>query len=203
MIIGLTGGIACGKSTVAAMLSERGAFVADADLIAREVVMPGEPALEAIAGEFGTAVIRDDGTLDRRKLGEIVFADPDRRRRLESILHPAIRERMWEQIHKAKADKPDRLVVADIPLLFETGQEGLYDGVLVVYIPRELQLQRLLARNPDLTEREARERIKAQMDIELKRLRADWVIDNSGTKDETARQVDALWNELKAGKRGR
>jgi dephospho-CoA kinase len=196
LIIGLTGGIACGKSTVAAMLSERGAFVVDADRIAREVVMPDEPALAEVAAVFGQAVIRDDGTLDRRKLGEIVFADPDKRRRLEAILHPAIRERMWARIREVKADEPGRIVAADIPLLYETGQQGLYDGVLVVYAPRELQIQRLLARNPELSEAQARERIDAQMDIERKKELADWVIDNSGSLESTKRQVEALWREL-------
>ena len=198
MIIGLTGGIACGKSTVAAMLAERGAFVVDADRTAREVVMPGEPALAEIVSVFGQAVIREDGTLDRRKLGEIVFADPDKRKRLEAITHPAIRERMWSRIRQAKAEDPARIVVADIPLLYETGQQGLYDGVLVVYVPRETQIRRLLARNPELTEAQARDRVNAQMDIERKKELADWVIDNSGGLESTGRQVEALWRELSA-----
>jgi len=198
LIIGLTGGIACGKSTVAAMLAERGAFVVDADRTAREVVMPGEPALAEIASVFGQAVIREDGTLDRRKLGEIVFADPDKRKRLEAITHPAIRERMWSRIRQAKAEDPARIVVADIPLLYETGQQGLYDGVLVVYVPRETQIRRLLARNPELTEAQARDRVNAQMDIERKKELADWVIDNSGGLESTGRQVEALWRELSA-----
>ena len=193
-MIGLTGGIACGKSTVAAMLSARGAFLVDADRTAREVVSPGEPALAAIAEAFGRAVLHEDGTLNRGKLGEAVFGDPAKRKTLEAITHPAIRERMWARIREAKADKPSRLVVADIPLLYETGQEGLYDGVLVVYIPRKLQLARLLARHPEMTEEHAVQRIDAQLDIERKRELADWVIDNSGALEETERQVDALWN---------
>lgn len=196
MIIGLTGGIACGKSTVAAMLAERGAFVVDADRVAREVVMPGEPALAEVAAVFGQAVIRDDGTLDRKKLGEIVFADPEKRKQLEGILHPAIRERMWTRIRQAKADDPARIVVADIPLLYETGQEKLYDGVIVVYVPRKLQIERLLRRNPELSEEQARGRIGTQMDIERKKELADWVIDNSGSPEETGRQVDELWRRL-------
>ena len=196
MIIGLTGGIACGKSTVAAMLAELGAFVVDADRIAREVVMPGEPALAEVAAVFGQAVIRDDGSLDRKKLGEIVFADPEKRKRLEAILHPAIRERMWTTIRRVKAHEPGRIVVADIPLLYETGQEHLYDGIIVVYVPRELQIERLLRRNPELSEAQARERIQAQMDIERKKELADWVIDNSGDPEATRRQVEALWRRL-------
>jgi len=196
LIIGLTGGIACGKSTVAAMLAELGAFVVDADRIAREVVMPGEPALAEVAAVFGQAVIRDDGSLDRKKLGEIVFADPEKRKRLEAILHPAIRERMWATIRRVKADEPGRIVVADIPLLYETGQEHLYDGVIVVYVPRVVQIERLLQRNPELSEAQARERIQAQMDIERKKELADWVIDNSGDPEATRRQVEALWRRL-------
>ena len=196
MIIGLTGGIACGKSTVSAMLAERGAFVVDADEVAREVVEPGEPALAEVAAVFGQAVLREDGTLDRRKLGEIVFADPEKRKRLEAILHPAIRERMWASIRKVKEDEPGRIVVADIPLLYETGQQGLYDGVLVVYVPRELQIRRLMARNPELTEAQALGRINAQIDIERKKEMADWVIDNSGSLESTERQVEALWRGL-------
>ncbi|HUC93428.1 MAG TPA: dephospho-CoA kinase [Paenibacillus sp.] len=196
MIIGLTGGIACGKSTVGAMLASRGALLVDADRVAREVVLPGEPALAAVAAAFGQAVMQEDGTLNRAKLGETVFADSDKLRTLESILHPAIRSRMWEQMNRAKAEEPGRLIVADIPLLFETNQQGLYEGVLVVYVPREVQLARLLLRNPGLTEAQALQRIETQMDIERKKSLADWVIDNSGTIEQTERQVETFWNGL-------
>ncbi|EXX90948.1 dephospho-CoA kinase [Paenibacillus darwinianus] len=196
MIIGLTGGIACGKSTVGAMLASRGALLVDADRVAREVVLPGEPALAAVAGVFGQVILHEDGTLNRAKLGEIAFADSDKLRTLESILHPAIRTRMWEQMNRTKADEPGRLIVADIPLLYETNQQDLYGGVLVVYVPRQVQLARLLSRNPGLTREQALQRIEAQMDIERKKSLADWVIDNSGTITETERQVEAFWNEL-------
>ncbi|CAM4320656.1 dephospho-CoA kinase [Paenibacillus tarimensis] len=195
MKIGLTGGIACGKSTVAAMLKQRGAMLVDADQVAREVVLPGEPALSEVTAVFGQAVINPDGSLNRAKLGEIVFADKDKLRQLEGILHPAIRKRMWTIIDAAEQDNPGRLIAADIPLLYETGQQHLYDGILVVYIPRELQLKRLLQRNPDLAEEQARQRIDAQMDIGQKKELADWVIDNSGTLDQTEQQVNALWTE--------
>ncbi|PZD95842.1 dephospho-CoA kinase [Paenibacillus sambharensis] len=195
MKIGLTGGIACGKSTVAAMLRQRGAMLVDADQVAREIVLPGEPALSRVTAVFGQAVINPDGTLNRAKLGGIVFADKDKLRQLEGILHPAIRERMWAVINAAEQEDPGRLIAADIPLLYETGQQDLYDGILVVYIPRELQLKRLQDRNPDLSEEQAKQRIDSQMDIDRKRELADWVIDNSGTLDQTEQQVDALWTK--------
>ncbi|SFE49547.1 dephospho-CoA kinase [Paenibacillus catalpae] len=190
MKIGLTGGIATGKSTVAAMLVERGALLVDADQVAREVVMPGEPALEAVASAFGQAVIHTDGTLNRKALGGIVFNNRESLAQLESILHPAIRNRMQQQIRQY--EEQSQLVVADIPLLYETGQEGLYDGIMVVYVPQQLQLKRLMERN-GLPEEEALRRIGLQMDIEQKRSRADWVIDNSGSLEETRRQVDDFW----------
>ncbi|WP_336787990.1 dephospho-CoA kinase [Paenibacillus sp. MMO-177] len=193
MKIGLTGGIATGKTTVAAMLVERGAMLVDADQVAREVVMPGEPALEAVASAFGQAVIHTDGTLDRKALGGIVFNNRDLLAKLENILHPAIRNRMQHRIRQYEEQNPRQLVVADIPLLFETGQEMLYDGIMVAYVPRELQLKRLMERN-GLAEEEAERRIGLQMDIEQKRSRADWIIDNSGSLDETRRQVDDFWN---------
>lgn len=188
MIIGLTGGIASGKSTVAEMLLERGARLVDADAVAREIVRPGEPALEAIASCFGQAILLDDGTLNRKALGEIVFRDARKLEQLESITHPAIRKRMWDKIRLYDNELPKRLIVADIPLLFETKQEQLYEGVLVVYVPFEVQLSRLMKRN-GMDEEEARRRIGLQMDMEEKRQRGNWIIDNSGTLADTAKQV--------------
>jgi len=196
MKIGLTGGIACGKSTVAAMLVERGAYLVDADKAAREVVLPGEPALASVVSRFGQAVLNEDGTLNRSALGAIVFSDTAKLRDLEAILHPAIRDRMWAQMNAYEAAHPGKLIVADIPLLYETGQHKLYEGVLVVYIPRELQLKRLMEREPRLTEEQARKRINLQKDIEEKRRLADWVIDNSGSLEDTRRQADAFMRSL-------
>ncbi|WP_020620603.1 dephospho-CoA kinase [Paenibacillus daejeonensis] len=195
MKIGLTGGIACGKSTVAAMLVARGAALVDADQVAREVVMPGEPALAAVIRQFGQGVRAPDDTLDRQALGKLVFGDRDKLKQLEAILHPAIRERMQARLQHYEEENPARLAVADIPLLYETGQAGLYEGVLVVYIPQKLQVERLLARTPGMTEEEALSRIGLQMDIEEKRKRADWLIDNSGSLEETERQVEAFMRE--------
>lgn len=192
MKIGLTGGIASGKSTIAKMLVERGALLVDADQVAREVVLPGEPALEAIASMFGQAVLEADGTLNRKALGEIVFRDKDSLAKLEAITHPAIRSRMQQRVNTYAEQFPERLVVADVPLLYETKQQNLYDGIMVAYVPAEIQQTRLMERN-QLSEEEASRRIALQMDIEQKRKYAEWVIDNSGTLEETEQQVDEFW----------
>lgn len=192
MIIGLTGGIASGKSTVGSMLVELGARLVDADAVAREIVQPGEPALAAIASLFGQAVLQPDGTLNRAALGGIVFQDSEALAKLEAITHPAIRKRMWDRIHTYKKEDPDGLIIGDVPLLYETNQETLYEGVMVVYVPEEEQVVRLMQRNA-MTEEEARRRVSLQMDIEEKRKRADWVIDNSGTLEETREQVLRFW----------
>lgn len=198
MNIGLTGGIATGKSTVARLLAARGAAIVDADTIAREIVEPGQAPLARIAERFGGAVIREDGTLDRKRLGAIVFADPAERRALEAITHPAIRALMRERIAALEAERPDRLVVADIPLLYESELQHLYEGVMVAYVPRELQRARLIARD-GLVPEEADKRIAAQMDIELKRQMADYVIDNSGTLADTEAQLELFWQRLYSG----
>lgn len=189
MNIGLTGGIACGKSTVAAMLAERGALLIDADRIAREVVLPGSPGLAQVAERFGPNVLLPDGSLNRKALGEIVFRDEASRKALEAILHPRIRALMRERMAAAARLAPDKPVVVDVPLLFESKLQPMFDETLLVYIPRELQLVRLQKRD-GLTPEQAESRLAAQMPIEEKRLLADTVIDNSGTIAETERQVD-------------
>ncbi|MFC5649142.1 dephospho-CoA kinase [Paenibacillus solisilvae] len=193
MKLGLTGGIACGKSTVSAMLAERGAKIVDADQFAREVVLPGEAALQAIVAAFGQAVLNEDGTMNRSALGSIVFGNREKLTQLESILHPAIRTRMWERIRTYEQEDPAQLIVADIPLLYETGQASLYDGVMVVYVPRSIQIQRLMTRN-DITAEQAEQRISLQMDIEEKKQLANYIIDNSGTLEQTALQVERFWH---------
>ncbi|CAM4441678.1 MAG: dephospho-CoA kinase [Paenibacillus macerans] len=194
MNIGLTGGIATGKSTVSRMLVQRGAALIDADVIAREIMEPGHPVLAAVAKRFGQAVLHPDGTLDRKKLGEIVFADPERRKALESLTHPAIRAEMKQRLDALEAAAPRRLVVADIPLLYESGLERFYERIMVVYVPRDLQLARLMERD-GLSRDEAERRLNAQMDIELKKERADILIDNSRGLDETERQIDEFWRD--------
>ncbi|CAH0117720.1 Dephospho-CoA kinase [Paenibacillus sp. CECT 9249] len=193
MNLGLTGGIATGKSTVSSLLEERGALIIDADRVAREVVLPGSPALQQVAERFGQAVLLEDGSLNRKKLGEIVFADEAERKALESILHPAIRSVMRERMEAFERDYPDKLVVADIPLLYESGLESMYEEIMVVYVPREVQLQRLMKRD-GMSAEEAGKRLNAQFDIEWKKRQADYVIDNRASLDETKKQIDRFWH---------
>jgi dephospho-CoA kinase len=190
-LIGLTGGIATGKTSVATMLAARGATVIDADALAREAVLPGETTLARVVQRFGKGVLLADGALDRRRLGEIVFADAAARHDLERITHPRIIELSQQRIAAGLAsDTP--LVAVDIPLLYEGERESTFPGVLVVYAPPEVQMQRLRERN-GLDEAAARQRLDAQLPIDEKRRRATWVIDNSGELDATERQVDAWW----------
>jgi dephospho-CoA kinase len=188
LTIGLTGGIGSGKSTVSALLAERGAVVVDADRIAREVVEPGTPGLQAVVAEFGTEVLGPDGALDRPALAAVVFADPAARARLDGIVHPLVRARATEL---AAAAPPDAVVVHDIPLLVETGQADRYDLVLVVEADPDIRIARLVQRG--LPERDARARIAAQATDEQRRAVADVVLDNSGTREELTAQVDRFW----------
>jgi dephospho-CoA kinase len=171
------------------MLVRRGAILVDADQIAREVVEPGSPVLAEIAERFGAQVLQSDGSLNRKRLGEMIFRDPDLRRELNRIIHPPIRATMLERMRAGESRHPDKLVVADVPLLYESGLERMFEEVVVVYVPREVQLARLMRRD-GLTREQAEERLSAQMPIEEKKRRADFVIDNSGTIEETERQVD-------------
>ena len=189
--VGLTGGIASGKSMVAAELAARGAIIIDADVLAREVVEPGTPALAAIVDRFGMQVLKD-GQLDRSKLAEIVFADPIARRDLERIVHPAVRERAAE-LERAAGDAA--VVVHVIPLLVETGQHEDFDLVVTVDADHETQIQRLMARN-GLTRAEAESRIAAQASREDRTRAADVVLYNTGSMTQLKQQIDALWTEL-------
>ncbi|MCA0297117.1 MAG: dephospho-CoA kinase [Actinobacteria bacterium] len=191
LLIGLTGGIGSGKSTVAELLAERGAVVIDADLLAREVVEPGTPGLAAVVERFGEGVLRSDGALDRPALGRLVFADPDARRDLEAIVHPAVRARAAEL---TAAAPPGAVVVQVIPLLAETGQAASFDLVVVVDVAPEVQLARVRARD-GLDADEARARVRAQAGREERLAFADIIIDNSGTPAELLAQVERLWRE--------
>lgn len=195
VIIGLTGGIASGKSTVAHMFQEKNIPVIDADEIAREVVAPGEPTLINITKAFGTEVLHDDGTLNRQKLGEIIFADEDKRQQLNNLIHPAIREQMLEQRDDYIAKKVPA-VVLDIPLLFESELTHFVEKILVVYVDETTQLKRLLNRN-ELSKNEAKQRIASQLPLKDKVERADAVIDNNGSVEQSAEQLDEIlkqWN---------
>lgn len=192
MNIGLTGGIATGKSSVSAWLVQHGAALVDADLIAREVMMPGHPVLQQVRERFGEEMLNEDGTLNRKRLGEHIFTHPEERVALEGITHPAIRSLIHSRVAELEAADPQRLVVADIPLLLEARDAYRFDEIMVVYVPRDIQLQRLMTRD-DLTEEQAARRLAAQMDIEEKKRIADIVIDNSGTPEQTGQQLQQFW----------
>lgn len=186
-VLGLTGGIATGKSTAAAVFSRHQIPMIDGDIIAREVVQPQTPGLAAIVQEFGEEILQEDGSLDRVALAKIIFDSTEQRQKLDRLLDPFIRQAITEQIKQQKANYP--LVVVDIPLLFEGHYEQEMDAVAVVYLPEEIQLQRLMKRN-QLTPDEAKKRIQSQMPIEEKKKLADIVFDNSGSKDELTCQIE-------------
>ncbi|MGY1814138.1 dephospho-CoA kinase [Blastococcus sp. SYSU D00820] len=188
--IGLTGGIGSGKSTVSRLLAERGARIVDADLIAREVVAPGTPGLAAVVEAFGDGILTGDGALDRPALAAVVFADPEARARLDGIVHPLVRERARALVAEAPEDA---VVVQDVPLLVESGQAGSYDLVLVVEADLETRVARLVQRG--LTAEDARARIAVQATDEQRRAVADVVLDNRGTPEDLAGQVDRFWAE--------
>jgi dephospho-CoA kinase len=190
-LIGLTGGIASGKSTVADLLSRRGAVVVDADALAHEVLLPDGAAFDDVVARFGSEVLDHTGAVDRGALGDIVFADSALRADLERITHPRINTLMRERM-AAALDSGAPLVVADIPLLFERDLEGAFDGTMLVYVPPAVQLRRLRDRD-GLDDMSAQRRIVAQLPIDDKRARATWIIDNAGDVDATAAQVDAWW----------
>ena len=202
LLVGLTGGIATGKSTVSAMLAHLGCRVIDADQLAREVVAPGQPAHAAIVAEFGPEVLQPDGYLDRKRLGAIVFNDPERRKRLEAITHPAVRQRQQRILSMLEEEEHGGLVIWDVPLLYETKGDAHVDRVVVVITDEETELARLIGRD-GAGEADARARIKSQMPVAEKARRAHYVIDNSGSRADTERQVRqvhrALLQELAAG----
>ena len=188
--IGLTGGIGSGKSTVAALLADRGARVVDADRIAREVVGPGTPGLAAVVEEFGSGVLTPDGALDRPALAALVFGDSAARARLDAVVHPLVRARAAELVAEVPADA---VVVQDVPLLVETGQAGAYDLVLVVETDVETRVARLVDRG--LSADDARARIASQATDEQRRAVADVVLRNDGDRTALAAQVDRFWTE--------
>jgi len=189
-VFGLTGNIGSGKSTVAAMLREVGIPVLDADRISREVTAPGGRAYDAVVQAFGRGIVRDDGSIDRKRLGEIVFSDPGSRERLEKITHPAILEAMKEAI--AGLDREGhRAAVVEATLIHESGRKGLFEAVISVTCDRETALSRLADRD-GMSRGQAEARLRAQMDAERKAGASDYVIDNSGDIESTRRQIVAL-----------
>ncbi|NPC93697.1 dephospho-CoA kinase [Bacillus sp. WMMC1349] len=195
LVIGLTGGIASGKSTVAQMFQKRGITVVDADLIAKEVVEKGKAAYQKMIEVFGEKILLDNGEIDRKKLGTLVFTNEDKRKQLNEIVHPEVRNEMIKQRDQA-IQANEQFVVLDIPLLYESGLESLTDKVLVVWVPKQLQLERLMKRN-QLTEEEAKNRINAQLSLDGKKEKADVVIDNSGSLENTKQQFEELFDQCK------
>lgn len=194
LLVGLTGNIGSGKSTVARLLSERGATLIDSDVLARRAVDPGSAALDSIIKRWGTDVLNPDGTLDRAVLRQRVFVDHDELEALNEIVHPEVR-RLRDRLAGEALARGDRLVVCDIPLLFEKGMAGDFDCIVLVDAPRPVRLERLV-RDRRLRETEAMEMIAAQMPAELKRARADFVVENTGTLSDLERRVDEVWGEL-------
>ncbi|MFS0689104.1 dephospho-CoA kinase [Sporosarcina sp. 179-K 8C2 HS] len=195
MIIGLTGSIATGKSTVSRMLKQKGYPIVDADEISRLVVEPGSPVLTSIAETFGSAVLLPDGSLNREKLGSLIFNDEEKRKKLNGIIHPAVRKEMIRQ-KEEWLEKGANTVVMDIPLLFESKLQSYVDKIIVVSATPAIQRERLIARN-GYYENEADARINSQLPIAEKELGADAVIDNNGSLEETEHQLDIIlkkWN---------
>jgi dephospho-CoA kinase len=192
--VGLTGGIASGKSAVSGLLHDLGATIVDADALAREVVAPGTSGLAEIERDFGSEVLAADGSLDRPAMARVVFDDPAARQRLEAVIHPRVRARAAEIEAEARALDPSAVVVHDVPLLVETGQQGAYDLVVVVDVPTEVQLERLVSLR-GMARGEAQARVAAQASRQARLDAADVVIDNSGTLDDLARRVRQVWAE--------
>lgn len=196
-VVGLTGGIASGKTTFAGALRARGVPVVDADALARAAVAPGTPALAEIARLFGAGVLAPDGSLDRKKLGAVVFADAAARKRLEAVTHPAVRAAMAEETARlASAGHP--LAFYDTPLLYEVGLDRILDCVVVVWAPRDLQRARLQARD-GLGADEAEARLAAQLPIDEKAARADFVVENAGAPEDLGPKADRLLADLRRG----
>lgn len=196
--VGLTGGIASGKTTVASIFSELGAYVIDADRIAHRMLEPGGRAVEAVADRFGSDLLDDDGGIDRETLGRLVFADPDARRALEAIVHPAVREEMDRlvEIHR-QSEVGSPVAIVDAALLVETGRHRMLDRLIVLRCGREAQLRRIAERG-GLTREEAEARIDAQAPLAEKLAVADYVIDTETDLDETRRQTTLVWRQILA-----
>ncbi len=196
LLLGVTGGIATGKTTVVRMLEELGAPVIDFDLLARQVVEPDKPAWQEIVAYFGKQVLQNDNQLDRKKLSDIVFRDIEKRKKLESFTHPRIHAEFMVQLSTIVEKDPDAIVQVDVPLLIENNLQYLFHKTLLVYIPEEMQIERLVKRDK-ISEEEAADRLKAQLPIDEKMGYADFVIYNDKSLEETKKQVEKLWKTLK------
>lgn len=198
MLIGLTGGIASGKSLVSGELKRLGARIIDADVITREITSPGQPANREIIEEFGPEAANRDGTINRQVLGGIVFSDPEKLSRLNRITHPRIIQRIGEKVEEIKKENSGAFIVIDAALLYEVGLQKGVSKVIVVYADEEKQIKRLMKRDC-LSEEDAKKRINAQMPLKLKAGYADYVINNNGEMEEARRLAARIYEELKAG----
>ncbi len=196
LLVGLTGGIASGKSTVSDMLKELGASIIDFDVIAREVVQPGKPAWKDIVDYFGRQVLAEDGSLNRKKLSKIVFSDLEKRKKLESFTHPRIHEKFVEQVNDIVKEDPNAIIVVSVPLMIELNLQYMFHKNILVYIPQEKQIERL-AKRDSISKEEAANILKAQLPIDEKKGYVDFIINNEGSIDETRKQVEELWKSLK------
>ena len=193
--VGLTGGIASGKSTVSEAFARLGAKVLDADEVAREVVLPGKPAWTKLRHTFGSEFFHPDGRLNRSKLRRLVFADPEQRSRLNAIVHPEVMREIDFRFEQLTSSAEHAVVLVDVPLLIEVGVAHRFDKVVVVYANESVQVTRLMQRD-GLSREEARQALSVQIDLREKAKKADFVIDNSGTPEETQAQVEKVWQEL-------
>jgi len=194
-VIGLTGGIATGKSTVSAILKKAGAVIIDADRIARQVVKKGLPAYREILENFGESILLPDGEINRSVLGNIIFTEPHRKQLLNRIVHPHVKREMDRRLNALENPSPDTIVVLDIPLLFEAEMHKDIAEVIVVYAPEHIQIKRLMKRD-NISEADAVARVQSQMPIEEKKNRATVVIDNSGTMEDTRKQTLQIFEAL-------
>ncbi|NNF98769.1 MAG: dephospho-CoA kinase [Desulfobacteraceae bacterium] len=195
MVAGLTGGIATGKSTVSRVFQRAGGVVIDADIIARQVVSPGSPAYREIVNYFGEHILDENGGIDRETLGNIIFNDAAEKERLNRMVHPHVIDRAGVQVKRAGREKPDAVIILDVPLLLESRMDEGLAEIIVVYTPEDIQLKRLIARDK-LTSTQALSRIRSQMPIEQKKKLGTIVIDNSGSLEDTEKQAVTVYHRL-------
>ena len=193
--VGLTGGIASGKSTVSKIFASFGAKVLDADEVAREVLLPGQPAWTRLRQVFGEEFFHPDGTVKRKQLRKLVFADPEKRSQLNAIVHPEVMEEINRRSEILSSSAQNGVLLVDVPLLLEVGVANRFDKVVVVYVSESVQINRLQQRD-GISEEEAKQALKVQMALSKKVEQADYLIDNSGTLEETLAQVEKVWDEL-------
>jgi dephospho-CoA kinase len=193
--VGLTGGIASGKSTVSKIFASFGAKVLDADEVAREILLPGQPAWTRVRQAFGQEFFHGDGKVKRKQLRKVVFADPEKRSQLNAIVHPEVMKEINRRAEILSSSIQTEVLLVDVPLLLEVGLAKRFDKIVVVYVGENVQINRLLQRD-GISEEEAKQALKVQMALSKKVEQADYVIDNSGTLEETRGQVERVWREL-------